>query len=209
MSAPVRTWHGGDPSKIECILDPNGVISVYRGRQIPTGRKRTRQRGYAGYGDLDPLNSRLAMLINGELSVDDLDDEELQYGAVKCDDGKFSIRAAYESWHLPRKIKGAMERELLKRADGRVKGAVLGAIERIVQIATSPASEDKDAMKAAQWLVERAMGKTPDVVMNVEQKKYEVVIENISRGTRRESRVARGIEAHAPLEAELVDEDPS
>lgn len=206
MSAPVRAWHGGDPSKIEAILDPNGVISVYRGKQIPTGRKKTRTKHYAGYGDLDPLNTRLAALLNGELSVEDLDNEELQHGAIKCDDGKFSIRAAYEGWHLPRKIKGAMERELLKRADNRVKGAVLGAIERIVEIATSPASEDKDAFKAAQWLVERAMGKTPDVIHTVEQKKYEVVIENISRGTRRESRVQRGIESNAPLEAELVEE---
>lgn len=207
MSTPVRTWHGGDPSKIECILDPNGVISVYQGKQIPTGRKRTKTKHYAGYGDLDPLNTRLGKLLSGEITVDVLDNEELQHGAVKCDDGKFSIRAAYEAAHLPRKIKGAMERELVKRADNRIKGAVLGAIERIVEIATSPASEDKDAFKAAQWLVERAMGKTPDVVHTVEQKKYEVVIENISRGTRRESRMQRGIEAQPPLEGEIVDDD--
>lgn len=205
VTAPVR-WHGNDPSKIEAILDPNGVVSVYRGRQIPTGRKRTRTKHYAGYGDLDPLNSRMADLVSGAIDVTDLDDEELQYGAVKCDDGKFSIRAAYEAWHMPKRLKSAMERELMKRADNRVKGAVLGAIDRLVLIATSPASEDKDAMKAAQWLVERAMGKTPDVVHTVEQKKYEVVIENISRGTRRESRVQRGIEANAPLEAEIVEE---
>jgi hypothetical protein len=208
MSAPVRRqrWHGEDPSKIECILDPNGVISVYQGKQIPTGRKRTKTKHYAGYGDLDPPNTRYAQLLSGELQVSALADDELMYGMVKCDDGKFSIRAAYQAAHLPRKIAGAMERELMKRADNKVKGAVLGAIDRIVEIATSPAVDDKDAFKAATWLVERAMGKTPDVVHTVEQKKYEVVIENISRGTRRESRVQRGIESNPPLEAEIVEE---
>lgn len=208
MTAPARQrWHGEDPSKIECILDPNGVISVYRGKQIPTGRKRTKTKHYSGYGDLDPPNSRLVALLQDKLDVSELDDEELMYCAVKCDDGKFSIRAAYESARLPRKIRSAMERELMKRADNKVKGAVMGAIDRIVEIATSPAVDDKDAFKAAVWLVERAMGKTPDVVHTVEQKRYEVVLENIARGTRRESRIARGIEQQAPLEAEIVEED--
>ena len=192
---------------IECILDPNGVISVYQGKQIPTGRKKTRTKGYAGYGDLNPKNTRLYQLLKDQIDPSVLDDEELMYGTTKCDDGKFGIRAAYEASRMPRGIRNAMQRELVKRADGKIHGFLFGAIERIGEIATSPASDDKDAFKAAQWIVERALGKTPDVQVHVQEKKYEVVLENISRGSRRESRAARGLESNAPLEAELVEDE--
>lgn len=198
------TWAGGDPSKIEAILDPTGVISVYQGRSIPTGRKRTRTKGYAGYGDLDPTNTRWYKLIQGELDVSELDNDELQYGTTKCDDGKFSVRAAYQAAKMPPKVRNAIRRELMKRATHMMEGALLDATGRIIDIATSPLSDDKDAMKAAEWLIHRTMGKTPDVIVHTQEKPWEVLVSDISRGSREDSRVARGLESNPPLEAEIV-----
>lgn len=198
-------WDGGDPSKKEAILDPTGVISVFQGRQIPTGRKRTRSRQYAGYGDLDPLNTRYYKLLEGDLEVSELDNEELQYGVPKCDDGKFSIRAAYQAARMPAKIRNAIRRELMKRATEMMEGSLLDATARIIEIATSPLSDDKDAMKAAEWLIHRTMGKTPDVVVHTQEKPWEVLVSDISRGSREESRSARGLESNPPIEAEIVE----
>lgn len=201
-------WDGGDPSKKEAILDPTGVISVYQGRQIPTGRKRTRTKAYAGYGDLDPLNTRYYKLLEGELDVSELDNDELQFGTTKCDDGKFSVRAAYQAAKMPPKVRNAIRRELMKRATQMIEGSVIEATGRIIEIATSPLSDDKDAMKAAEWLIHRAMGKTPDVVVHTQEKPWEVLVSDISRGSRDESRSARGIESNPPLEAEIVETGP-
>lgn len=198
-------WDGGDPSKREAILDPTGVVSVYQGRQVPTGRKRTRTRQYAGYGDLDPTNTRLHQLLQGELDVSELDNDELQYGVPKCDDGKFSVRAAYHAAKMPNKVRTAIRRELTKRATQMLEGALLDATGRIIEIATSPLSDDKDAMKAAEWIIHRTMGKTPDVVLHQQDKPWEVLVSDISRGSREESRIARGIESNPPLEAEIVE----
>lgn len=201
----VSQWDGGDPSKREAILDPTGVISVYQGKQIPTGRKRTRTRQYAGYGDLDPINTRLYKLLQGELDVSELDNDELQYGVPKCDDGKFSVRAAYEAAKMPAKVRNAIRRELVKRATQMMEGSVLDATKRIIEIATSPLSDDKDAMKAAEWLINRTMGKTPDVVLHTQEKPWEVLVADISRGSRSESRSARGLESNPPIEGEIVE----
>lgn len=198
-------WDGGDPSKKEAILDPTGVVSVYQGRQIPTGRKRTRTKQYAGYGDLDPLNTRLFRLLEGELDVSELDNDELQYGVPKCDDGKFSIKAAYQAAKMPPAIRNKIRRELMRRATEILEGSVLAASQRMVEIATGPASDDRDAMKAIEWIVNRTMGKTPDVVIHQQEKPWEMVVSDISRGSRKESRVARGLESNPPIEGEIVE----
>lgn len=204
----MTSWAAGDPSKKEAILDPTGVISVYQGRQVPTGRKRTRTKQYAGYGDLDPTNTRLYRLLEGELDVSELDNEELQYGVTKCDDGKFSVKAAYHAARMPSKIRTQIRRELMKRATQMMEGSLLDATSRIIEIATSPLSDDKDAMKAAEWLVHRTMGKTPDVVVHTQEKAWEVLVSDISRGSREESRISRGLESNPPLEAEIVEPGP-
>lgn len=200
-------WHGDDPSKKEADLNnKQGAVSVYEGRAIPTGRKRRRVKGYAGFGDLDPRNTRLYLLLQGELEVTQLDDDELSYGVPKCDDGKFSIRAAYDAATMPPAIKTKIQKELLERANGRLRGNLLNVIDRLTDIATSPASDDKDAIKAGTYILERVMGKNPEIVVHTQDKPFEAVIQNIARGSREASRRAR-LEANPPLEAEIVEDE--
>lgn len=180
-----------NPAMRHAELDPRGAVSVYGKVRIPTGRKKRRMKGYSGFGDLDPANSKLIKLLSGDLSVEELDDEELGYGIPKCDDGKFSIKAAYDAAQIPQRIQAKMQKELIRRASLKMGGNVLAAIDRIVEIATSPSSDDKDAFKAADWLVGRVMGKVPDVVKHTQEKPFEVLIDNIARGSRSESRAAR------------------
>lgn len=191
-------------------MDPKGVVSVYQGVTIPTGRRKTKSRGYSGFGDLDPPNPRRDALVKGELLPEELDDEELSYGITKCRDGKFSIKAAYDSSQLPKRIRDQMMKELLRRSEAKLGSFVLGAIQRLGEIATQPGSDDKDALKAIEMITARVMGKTPDRVIHTQEKAFEVVIENIARGSREESRRLRGIEsvpAEEPLEVEVIEEE--
>lgn len=184
-------WHGDDPAMRQGILDPAGAVSVYGKVKIPTGRKRYNSRGYAGFGDLDPPNVRLYQLNNGELSVEDLDDEELSYGITKCSDGKFSIRAAYDASRIPRSTRNKMLAELRNRTEAKMGSYVLGAIDRLGQIATRPNSDDKDALKAIDMLLSRVVGKVPDRVLHSQDKPFEVLLERIERTTRADSRRVR------------------
>lgn len=204
-------WHGDSPALKDAILDPKGVVSVYGKVQIPTGRKKRVRQGTSGFGDLDPPNSKLARLLLGELEVTELDDEELGYGVPKCDDGRFSVKAAYEASRVPKRIQAAMKRELMDRANRQIGGNIMNAIGRIVEIATSPSSDDKDAMKAADWLATRFLGKNVEVVEHRQERPFEVVIESIERSSRAGSRERRGqvVEGHVHAEIAAPPWQPS
>jgi hypothetical protein len=201
-------WHGDNPALKDAILDPKGAVSVYGKVQIPTGRKKRVRQGTSGFGDLDPPNSRLALLLLGELEVSALDDEELGYGVPRCDDGKFSIKAAYDASQIPARIQAKIKRELMDRANRKIGANVMSAIERIVEIATSPSSDDKDAMKAADWLATRFLGKNVDVVEHRQERPFEVVIENIERSSRAGSREKRGMVVEGSVVRELGEPQP-
>lgn len=196
-------WHGDSPALKDAILDPKGAVSVYGKVRIPTGRKKRVRQGTSGFGDLDPPNSKLARLLLGELAVEELDDEELGYGVPRCDDGKFSVKAAYDASQIPKSIQARMKRELMDRATRSIGANVMGAIERIVEIATSPSSDDKDAMKAADWLATRFLGKNVDVVVHTQDKPFEVVLEGIDRRSRAESREKRGMVVEGTVHAQV------
>jgi hypothetical protein len=165
----------------EMYMEDGKVISIYNGTRIPTGRK---SKGRFGLGDLDPANSKLYKLLHEELDVADLDNEELTYGVPRCDDGKFSAKAAWQAARMPRKIRQRMHRELYKRANDKLHGALLGALDSIVELATEPGVEDAVRFQAAKYVLERLQGKTPEVHVHSQEAPWEVVLSNVQRGPR-------------------------
>lgn len=156
----------------------DGLVSMYDGKRIPTKRKK----GNGGImGDGDPPNSNLVALHHGELDLAELDDEEIAHGIPKCDDGKFSAKAAYQAAKLPKPVQRKLQQELYRRAENMLRGNLLNAIASIADIAMRPDVEDKDRLKAAQYLLERNMGKVPDVVQHTQDKPWEVVFDSVGR----------------------------
>lgn len=101
---------------------------------------------------------RWAMLLSGQLSVKDLDDEEIQKMALKGKGGKFQGgRRA-----VPSHLIAAFEAERRVRWKRDILDAVPDAIEALLDIIQDP--EHKDRGKHAQWFVEHALGKNPDVL---------------------------------------------
>jgi hypothetical protein len=193
------------PSVAQMEFEDTHVISVYNGLRIPTGRRVKRIKGQLfAVGDLDPYNSKLARLLSNDLKMADLENDELMYGVPKCDDGYFSVKAAWQAHNLPRAAMKRIQKEIYTRAEKKMQGALLGAIDTITDLATAPYAEDKIRFEAAKYVYERLAGKTPDVVVHSQDKPWEVVYDRIARGPR-PSRTA--IEDGNTLEAEIVEDE--
>lgn len=188
------------PSMRSVQYEEANVISVYNGLHIPTGRRR---KGRWGYGDIDPPNSRLALLIKDKLDFAELDNEEIAFGIPRCDDGKFSAKAAWQAQVVvPSSVQKKLQAELFRRASAKMSSGLMGAIDSVVELATSAYVEDAVRFKAATWLIERGMGKTPDVVVHEQAKPWEMIIAGVERGPRPQRQVEDG----NTIEADVVDE---
>lgn len=204
----IKLYRGNHPSTREMGYEPrDGVISRYNGIEIPT--RRVRDKKTRGFGDLDPPNTRLAELVAGKKpTFAEWDNEELMYGVPKCDDGKFSVKAAWQAYAVvPRRFRTAMRRELVRRAQEKMDAAQMAAVDAIIEMATSPGVDDQVRMQAAKWLIERRQGKTPDEVIHNQAKPFEVVFSHIARGPRppREERLPAISDGNIE-DAEIIDD---
>lgn len=194
------------PSINEMDWHDDEVVSVFNGVRIPTGRHvRRRKLGDDPWGELDPANSKLQELLSGKLDMQSLDNDELSFGIPRCDDGKFSVKAAWQAANLPKVAKNKLQREIYKRANQKLHAGLLGAVDTIVELATQPYAEDKIRFEAAKYLFERLQGKTPDVVLHEQAAPWEMVFSNIERGPR-PVRSERQIEDGNTQDAEIVED---
>lgn len=188
------------PSMDDMTVENGKVISIYNGVRIPTGRRR---KSTFGFGDLDPTNTKLRLLIAGELDVSELDNEELSFGIPRCDDGKFSAKAAWQAAKLPARIRHELHRELYRRANDKLHGGLLGALDSIVELATEPATEDSIRFQAAKYIFERLQGKTPDVHVHTQEAPWETLLSGVRRGPR----PARAERIDNVVDADIVDDE--
>ena len=173
------------PSMNEMDWHDDEIVSVYNGVRIPTGRHvKHRRIGDDLWGELDPPNTRLQKLMDGTLNLAELDNEEISAGIPRCDDGKFSVKAAWQAAYLPKMALNRMRRELYSRANRKLQGAMLSSVDTIIELATQPYADDKIRFEAAKYVFERLNGKTPDHVVHHQEAPWEMVFSNIERGPR-------------------------
>jgi hypothetical protein len=119
----------------------------------------------------------MAQFLDGELTVEDMDDEELAKGRFRDKNGGFSGRPPAI---VPKEFHDACVRRLLQRAEEMTREHFLTAVETFADIASSPAYEPKDRLKAAAYIWERTAGKVPDKVeIKAKLAKWEQDIEGI------------------------------
>jgi hypothetical protein len=117
-------------------------------------------------------------LLDGTLSVEDLDDEELARGYPKAADGSFRGRPSV----IPTAVHQRIQRELFARAGEQLRTNLVKAAETMASIAVDPDQDPKVRMDAAKWVIERIMGKTPEVSVTVEEKAYQRLLDKMDRG---------------------------
>lgn len=157
--------------------------------------------------------TRWQHLLSGNIKVEDLDDEELARGMCRDASGGFS---GVPPRMVPKDLHDRMVRELFQRADQNLRNGLIDVSLTMVEMATSPAIEPADRIKAATWVWERLRGKVADVVVHTQDKPWEMVLSNISGGSRAASRAARGVadeeellEAQVAIDPGAFDPDPA
>ena len=99
--------------------------------------------------------------MDGTLSVEDLDDEEVQRMQLRASDGSFK---GGRPQSLPRELVTAIQREQQKRFQQFINEAVPAAQRAVLELVNSKKLMPGDAtrLKAAEMVLERFAGKTPD-----------------------------------------------
>lgn len=114
---------------------------------------------------------------SGKIPWSELDDEELTRLQLRNKDGIFQGGIPRV---IPRELAQAHGRELLARNDKLMKEVILKATAVFTDVIDSSTASDADKMKAAQYLHDRILGKTPDKVeMRAELKPWEAVVTEI------------------------------
>lgn len=139
------------------------------------------QREYAN-GEIDVrVGGRYAQLLLPEdhpdhLSVEDLDTEELAKGRLKDKNGKFSGRPPK---FLPRQIVDAMRREHYQRVNAVLEESLSDMVKTMRSIALDPKADDATRLKAAIYVFERFMGKTPDKINITTETQVQDIVDDI------------------------------
>jgi hypothetical protein len=160
-SNPATCYHcgGGTRAQTRHDVDPD------------TGQSKPVARG------LISVPPRVQALLDGTLDISELDEEELARGYPRAADGSFRNPPVV----IPRAIHARMMRELFDRANRTLKENLTDAANTMVTIMGNPELDPKIRLDASKWLIERIMGKTPDIQVNVDEKAYERLFERLER----------------------------
>lgn len=145
---------------------------------------------------------RVQKFVQGYLPLSELTDDELRGSYILDDNGR---KVTTDS--LNNKFHPKFTKELTRRLNDYIRSKSPRAVEVIFDIADSDLVEPADRLKAATWLAERVIGKTPDVIIHgVTEAPHEAIFENIESGSRDAYRERRlGIESGNIVEAEVVE----
>jgi hypothetical protein len=128
-----------------------GRANLEKGRQA-------RKERMAANADHPSASERWAALLSGQLSVKDLDDEEIERRQPRGKGGTFSGRHRA----IPSHIYAAFEAEEQRRWNRDLRRLVPKAIDALEEILLDEEAKDRGAN--VRWTIERILGKTPDVV---------------------------------------------
>lgn len=103
--------------------------------------------------------SRHQMLLDGEITVADLDGDELQHFRGRDVDGEFKGRIR----PIPSKMAAQIRQRLLNQMQANIEGFLPRAVAILVDIAED-SEQDSARVKAVDLILQRGAGKVPDVV---------------------------------------------
>jgi hypothetical protein len=106
-------------------------------------------------------NDRWVAFLEGRLTIEEMDDEEIARAQFRSADGTFRGRPPKT---VPRTFAQQVTRELLRRGESSVRRYFLASIQTLGEIATE-GEKDSDRVRAANLLIERVAGKVPERVV--------------------------------------------
>lgn len=154
--------------------------------------------------------SRYRQFLAGQITIDDLDDEELA-----CCGFRTARGSIFKPRNVPRELAQAFQRAIYDRAQQELRSLTVEAAQTMGEIMKNKNVEPDIRLKAALSIIERNLGKTPQVIAVAEAKAYEEVFDGILSISRDESRAIRGLEsssaaiesANNTIDAEVVESE--
>lgn len=124
--------------------------------------------------------TRVQKFLQGFLKVEDLADEEILGAYILSDDGR-----PVSNKKLGVKFQQQMVKELHARMNQYMQMKLPTMLKRVAEIAESDIVEPEVSFKAAVWMAERQMGKTPEVLIHAQTgAPYESILDSIESGSR-------------------------
>lgn len=123
------------------------------------------------------IPQRMQELIDGTISIEELDDEELIRGQLRDKHGQFT---GQKPLLIPRSMHQAVVRELVERGDGKLKKHFDNAIEVHAEIMNNPRANPQARLEASRYIWERIAGKIPDKhIVNATVQKWEQMAKEV------------------------------
>ena len=135
---------------------------VDAGREnLAKAREAAKQKGKEARDAGIPVGAeRWAMLIDGRLSVSDLDDEEIRHARTFNENMGFTGNRRALPSHLAQQFQS----EAIKRANDQFRIFMPDAVRRLIEIAEDPDVKPEVQVRALQLAMERGLGKTPETI---------------------------------------------
>jgi hypothetical protein len=147
------------PAKGDATDAQKAALNAGRLKANETIRRKAAEKRAAKAAGEVPEKSRHQMLLDGELSVDELDEMECQRFRGRDIDNEFKGRTK----PLPPRIYNAIRDRLVREMDQGFK-AFLPRAQAILEGIAESGEKDSDRVKATALILERGAGKVPDIV---------------------------------------------
>ena len=125
------------------------------------------------------LSTRAQALVSGELSPEDLDDEELMRGQVREASGRFAHKPPSL---IPRQLRDELQRRLLARGDEILKRGYLVATQLMVEVVQDQNVPVKERLSAAKFIIDKIAPDKIEVVHRSETPIEQMLREAMSEG---------------------------
>lgn len=127
---------------------------------------------------------RVQKFMQGLLSVEDLEEDEIKGSFVRNDHG-----VPIKSRLLGIAFEQQIQQELHRRLNEYLRSKAPEMLKVVTDIALNPIAEDQDRFKAAVWAFERVGGKTPEVTIHGKTElPYEQIMDGVHAGSREDHR---------------------
>jgi len=144
--------------------------------------------------------SRYQQFLAGQLTIQDLDDEEVMNFGFRSATGRI-----FKPKNITREMVQAFTKVIYERSLDALKANALEAVNTLTGIMMDNAVDANVRVKAATEVLDRTLGKAPQTVQLVGEAPWEQLFEGLATVSRSESRKARG----QVIDAEVVGDDVS
>ncbi len=123
------------------------------------------------------VNTRMEAFLAGNISLDEMDEEEIRRGEFRALDGTFRGRPVDI---VPRKFHEELVRLTINRMNEKFRQDLEPMQEILRDIASNPRLSADARMKSAIYLIERVLGKVPEkTIVEATVKKWEDDIDDL------------------------------